>query len=341
MPLYVPGSEGPQSPVAATPRRMPGSIRRTSTIDTVRPEGPTGRMVMHGHARDLVTHGDDTSSATHADVLAEVSGANRELVEITTTPACTGVEALVGAVVGPGFRARAEEIAPGERDAHTLLYLLLDDLPGAALVSGYALLRSDTVSPGRNDEYLATASDMCAGWASDGTMIAIIRKHDQNPTPFGPPAPALGRDDDPIAFHELPQLPPGSMRRLRRIDVLASVGTSSTHPVDVFFRDTHVDDDGLETVVHEYSVAASVDAATRAIVDIEAVADVLPWVECPGAVASATRLVGHTLGDLRPHVRSTFVGTTTCTHLNDVLRGLSDIDVLLDALPDGGVPAGT
>lgn len=341
MPLYVPGSEGPQSPVAGAPRRMPGSIRRTSTIDTIRPDGPTGRMLMHGHARDLATGFGEASSATHAELLAEVSGTGRGLVEITTTPVCTGIERLLGAVVGPGFRARAEAVAPDERDEHTLLYLLLDDLPGAALVSGYALLRSDTVSPGRNDEYLAAAADMCAGWASDGTMIAIIRSHDQNPTPLGPPAPGVGRDDDPIAFHDLPELPPGSMRRLRRIDVLTPVDTASAHKVDVFFRDTHVDDDGLETVVHEYSVVATVDAATRRLVDIEAVADVLPWVECPGAVASATRLVGHTLGDLRPHVRSTFVGTTTCTHLNDVLRGLSDIDVLLDGLPKTGVPART
>jgi hypothetical protein len=129
-------------------------------------------MLMRGHARDLVTGRDGTSSATHAELVAEVSGTGRELTKITTSPACTGIEELLGTVVGPGFRARAEAVAPNERDGHTLLYLLLDDLPGAALVSGYALLRSDTVSPGRNDEYLAAAVDMCAGWASDGTMIA-------------------------------------------------------------------------------------------------------------------------------------------------------------------------
>ena len=292
---------------------------------------------MYGHARDLLTRPDETFRTTGADLLAEVSGTNRQLIEITTTPTCSGLEVLLGTVVGPGFRARVDDVAPTERDEHTLLYLLLDDLPGAALVSGYALLRTDAVSPGRNDEYLAAAADMCAGWASDGTMIAIIRRHNQNPTPIGPPAPGLGRDDDPSAFHDLPELPPGSMRRLRRIDVLAP-DTAGTHPVDAFFRDTHVDEDGLETVVHEYAVVASGDGATRTLVDITATADVLPWVECPAAVGSATRLAGHTLGDLRPHVRSTFVGTTTCTHLNDVLRGLSDVGVLLDQLPDGGAP---
>ena len=32
--------------------------------------------------------------------------------------------------------------------------------------------------------------------------------------------------------------------------------------------------------------------------------------------------------DLRPEVRTQLVGPTTCTHLNDVLRGLEDVDWL-------------
>jgi hypothetical protein len=120
------------------------------------------------------------------------------------------------------------------------------------------------------------------------------------------------------------------MRRLRRIDVGPRSGT--THPVDVFFRDSHVDGQGNETVVHEYSVTATVDVGTRTIVAIDAAPDVLPWPECPGAVGSATRLVGHPLAGLRPRVRKNFVGTSTCTHLNDVLRGLTDVDPLIDEL---------
>jgi hypothetical protein len=57
---------------------------------------------------------------------------------------------------------------------------------------------------------------------------------------------------------------------------------------------------------------------------------VLPWQECPQAIGSAPRLVGHTLAGLRPYVRGEFIGTSTCTHLNDVLRGLTDVDHMLD-----------
>jgi hypothetical protein len=163
-------------------------------------------------------------------------------------------------------------------------------------------------------------------------MMTMIREHGQNPTPLGPPAPDIPRADDPDGWHAIAPLPATGMRRIRRIDVIPPAAPADPHHVDVFFRDSHADADGAETVVHEYCVSAAIDERTRTVVEIEATADVLPWTECPAAVGSASRLVGHTLADLRPWVRETFVGTTTCTHLNDVLRGLSDVGALLDEL---------
>jgi hypothetical protein len=57
---------------------------------------------------------------------------------------------------------------------------------------------------------------------------------------------------------------------------------------------------------------------------------VLPWQECPGAIGSAARVRGMTLSELRGRIRSEFVGTSTCTHLNDTLRAIGDLDALLD-----------
>ena len=57
-----------------------------------------------------------------------------------------------------------------------------------------------------------------------------------------------------------------------------------------------------------------------------------------GSVAHATnsgRIRIHASHDrvpvagLRQHVRDTFLGTSTCTHLNDTLRSLEDIPALL------------
>jgi hypothetical protein len=332
VPLHIPEAAGPQDPATSTPPRAPGSIRRTSTIDTARPDGLLARMVMEGHARDLLTPAEGAAVVTgEASVLAHVDGKTRQLQSIETSPVHDGLAVLAGVVVGPGFRGRVDEVAADLRGTGSLLYLLLDDLPGTALVSGYAQLRGDVVGKTRSNEYAGVASDLCAGWASDGSMIAAINEHKQNPAPIGPPAPDLRPAGDIDAFHTLPVLAPTSTRRLRRIDV-GPADDQGVHAVDVLFRDSYVDDRGNEEVLHEYSVTATVDGRARTILAIEATPDVLPWIECPQAIASATRLVGDELRSLRTHVRSTFVGTTTCTHLNDVLRGLADVGPMFDTI---------
>lgn len=57
---------------------------------------------------------------------------------------------------------------------------------------------------------------------------------------------------------------------------------------------------------------------------------VLPWQECPGAIGSAARVTGMSLNEIRDRVRGEFVGTSTCTHLNDTVRALADLGALLD-----------
>jgi hypothetical protein len=327
-------SAGPQQPVGSTPDRRPGSVRRTTAIDTTRPEGLSGPLVVHGVGRDLLTSTDGTARGTgDAEVRLHLDPGHRVL-ELVTQPELDTASQLVGAVVGPGFRSKATAVAPDEAACGTVLNLLLDDLPGAVLVSGFVLLAADVIhsraDPG--DEYLDARNDLCAGWAVEGTMMTIIREEGQNPMTVGPVAPTMLREDDPVAWHGLPPLPRHSSRRIRRLDVVAPDTPDAPATVDVFFRDSHFDDADVERVIHEYRVSATVDPRTRTVVDIAATADVLPWKECPGAVASATRLAGQPLDGLRRMVRKSFVGTSTCTHLNDVLRGLADVDALLRAV---------
>jgi hypothetical protein len=329
---------GPQVPATATPPRPPGSVRRTTSIDTVRPDGADGELVVDARGRDLRTGPDGVD---RVDVVEEVALALRlepathVLVDIRADGAGGGADpdlrALVGASVGSGFRRLLDRALPAERDRGSLVYLLLDDLVGAVLVSGYSLLHADALPrrDGLVDAMAARLGDECAGWALDGGFIANLRDTGRLATPHGPPAPELGSlDDDAQAWHAMAALPPNATRRRRRLDVLAP-GPGGQHAIDAHFRDSHVDGDGHETVVHEYVVGGSVDAGRRLIVDLSARALVLPWAECPAAVGSAARLQGTTFDDLRLRVRRELVGTGSCTHLNDTLRSLADLGALL------------
>jgi len=330
--LHDPSVAGPHDPVPPAPPRRPASVRRTSTIDTHRPDGIMGPPVIDARARDLWTAADGTTEVVaEASVTAHLDGPRHHLVAIESAPEARALQELLGAVVGPGFRAKVDRVVPELRGTGALLYLLLDDMPGATLVSGYSMLHAGVVGEVTHDEYLDARGDLCAGWAVDASMMTIIRKTNRNPVPFGPAAPPVERADDPLAFHPFEPLPPLGMRRLRRLDVTIP-DPGDPYPADVFFRDSHVDADGRETIVHEYSVSVTVDRETRTVVSIDAAADVLPWLECPTAIGSAARLVGHPLADLRPWVRENFVGTTTCTHLNDVLRGIADVDHLVEVV---------
>jgi hypothetical protein len=125
---------------------------------------------------------------------------------------------------------------------------------------------------------------------------------------------------------ELPPLPLLSMRRRRRLRAESDGG--ELH-VTSMFRDTFTAEDGVETVVHEYDLVATVDGNAGTVTAIDASPGQLPGPDCPRAAGSAARLVGRSLDEVRAYVRTELVGITTCTHLNDALRALGDLGWLL------------
>ena len=215
--------------------------------------------------------------------------------------------------------------------------LLVDEIPGAALISGASLMRSGYVAMEGRERGVATG--VCAGWIENGSMHVGV----SSPHPFmgeGPPAPSALRDDDPLAWHDEPDLPVTALRRRRRIDVTPPATAGDPIVVDVHFRDSFLEpldsangidrpSEFLETVIHEYGIAATIDASTRRVLTITATPHVLPSPECPSAAASAQRLVGMSFDEIRAHVRDQFRGTSTCTHLNDALRSMGDLGALI------------
>jgi hypothetical protein len=313
---------GPKRPVDRVPAREPGSVRRTTTIDSARPDGIEGDVQVAARARDLRTAADGSPDVLAAESFDAVVGRDRSLKRIDHPD--ERLAGLLGVPVAGGFRAKALAVVPDEAERGSLLNQLLDDLPGAELVAGVALQHDPSWHQVRlSVDHLAGATDQCAGWVAGGTILHAVEIGGLVPTPTAPPVADPG--DDPHAWHERPVLPAGATRRARRLD-LAPDGRFSAH-----FRDSYVSAEG-EGAVHEYSLWGRFDLAAGVVVDLQAEAHVLPWVECPGALASAQRVVGLAAGDLRAVVRRDFVGTSTCTHLNDTLRALADLPALAAAL---------
>ena len=304
-----------------TPPRPTGSIRRTSHIDMSFPA--EGGLHLTGTCRDLVTDADARVLA-QATVAATLN-ADSVLIALETTGGEVAVSVLVDSLVRTGFRAKVDQAMPTEMQGSPL-FVLLDDLPVATLISGYARLYD-----GDQDRHQADARanmiDVCSGWRADGLMIRSIGTTGRMPIPVGPDAP-LPETDDPLAWHHLAPLPTGSMRRRRLIDV--SAGTVQGFKVFATFRDTFVGADDVQRVLHEYTLVGAVDADGR-ITSCVATPRVLPWNECPHAAASASRLVSQHAVDIRRSMRGVR-GVGTCTHLNDLLRSLGDLDVLIEKL---------
>jgi hypothetical protein len=290
------------------PERRPGSIRRTSHVDVV--GRADGGLELTGAAHD------DVHDVSCRVVLA----ADKTLTVLDVVPADPDLRPLLGRVVGRGFRALVDEVC----ESGTLLSGLLTELPVIALLSGYGTLYSGQLDTPLSDRFIAGMPlDVCAGWAGTGFMMEHIRHQREIPAPDGPAVPA-----DQAGWHQMPALSTGVLRRQRLIE-------RSGDEVWAMFRDTYARPDGVTSVLHEYTVTATISDGSsddpslghlvrdERIVACVATPRVLPWGECPQAAASAGRLVGRRVDDLRAMVRDDLVGTTTCTHLNDLLASLS------------------
>ena len=342
---------GPNGPAVGTPDRRPRSVRRTTTHDSVRHDGMQGPVTITALGRDLYTGaGGSATVLASARVDAVADFPENVLSSISADPPDDRLRALAGTRASSGFRGRVEQALPGERESGSVYYQILDDLPTALLVSGYAVLASFHASgsqPGQRPGQRAVPSggpgkgfpggapsgkapqqvDMCAGWVDGGVLVSGLAEG--SPPYFaGPAAPDLATRD-PLGWHSIQTSLPSSMRRRRRVDVWPD---GDRYLVECFFRDSYFRADGAETVIHEYTVQASVDGKSGTFGACNAEYGALPWPECPAATASAGRLVGTPAAGLRSRVRAQFTGISTCTHLNDTLRALADVGTLIGAL---------
>jgi hypothetical protein len=260
----------------------------------------------------------------------------RGVLEIEADPSEPRLVELLGANPFVNWRRTIDALLPDHRDQRSLLHLVLDALSAWMGLSAFGLIDAigpdgmsmrPAPSPGRQFD-LATRVDLCAGWQGGGTLLQLMGAGQSGADFVRPPAPALESADDPLAWHEVDPLPPFAARRRRRIDVISGVPLL----VDGMFRDTSVDGDGEEGVLHEYTVTAAVDPVTLQVIDSEAVPRSLPYEECPQAAVSAGQLLGQDVREMRRFVGKEMRGRTTCTHLNELYRTFADIGALASQL---------
>ncbi|HTR69046.1 MAG TPA: DUF2889 domain-containing protein [Mycobacteriales bacterium] len=219
---------------------------------------------------------------------------------------------LIGRRVASGFRAATSDLTGTPE--HRLLRRMLWDLPIAVMV-GMQPRILDHPATTNHPQMILTGVDQCSGWRAGGEMLTRIA--DAGGVLRMPLGPEL---DDPAAD----ALAPLQSRRARSLTVTARAAPS----VRATFRDSYADPDGIARRLHEWVVEAALDQnGTLGTIQVEP--GRLPWAECPFAAHSATRLIGRRPDEIETAVAEEFVGTTTCTHLNDTLRTLAEVPDLL------------
>ena len=316
-------------PVGHAPVRRLNSVRRTSSLDTTWPDGREGNLRMEGRCRDLKT-GAELNQHEVARYDAMVASLTWERLIERVENDRVDLTALVGARGGGHLRAVLDEHIHEERVNGTPLYLVLDDISGASLVSGWAwsqwehLIPAEEMTTSGFEEARKFMENVCHGFTTGFSALSATAPPRNNP-----PVVDLLNPADAESWHELPAIDSVNFRRARRIDVWVE---GDDIAVDVGFQDSASTPDGGRVAIHEYEVEARADRASGVLKSVGATPHILPFPECPGAVNNIHEMVGTPLVEMRAAVIDKLPGTKGCTHLNDLLRGLAEVPALADLL---------
>lgn len=321
-----------RNPIGPAPIRRPGSVRRTSTIDTSWPQGYGKPMLMQGTARDVWTPEQGGAAVVLAqDSYNIMASAAREILSISVSPDRAHAQQLIGVRGGGQSRAVLTEVMADERLLGSPLYLILDDYAGASLVAGWVWSRwvDDWGAMAEKSGLKSTAGrrgnmeGVCTGFSPGSSALLGdpgSRMKDQNCITV----PQLVNPDDPDGWHALAMQKGIGMRRARRIDVWRE---GEELAIDVGFQDSGTQPDSADRIaIHEYHVVAKTKDGRLSELKVDP--RILPFQECPGAVAHTKLMLTRPLADLRAEVLATLPGILGCTHLNDVLRSMAEVPAM-------------
>lgn len=331
----------PRQTANPAPPRRANSVRRTCTIDIGWPDHALGDRLLLGRARDLMTPCSGGPGQVLAEATLEAGLRNdKTIFAISAQPSPARLHELVGQRGGNHLRLLIHEIMPELVTSAAPLYLLLDDISGTALVSNWTWAQwspdwmgrlAEVMTPDQMEKFNQRAN-VCWGLVEGNSGLeAGGIGHSFTVTDGG----ELRNPLDPEGWHDFPEIAGPSFRRARRIDVWLSEDGGTIH-IDAAFQDSAPRPEGGRAAIHEYCIAATADARSLELRTLAPEPRILPFHECPGAVANTQRLIGASLPGIREAVLGQLRGPAGCTHLNDALRALAEVPALAARL----VPTG-
>ncbi len=328
----------PRSTANPAPRRPANSLRRTTSIDVSWPDGIDQPRLFIGRVRDYRTGAPDQpgTELDHAELRAVLDD-DKNIRKISATPEPALLQELVGHRAGGHLRMFIRDIMPELVENAVPLYLVLDDLSGSALVSNIAwsmwdpslmLDRRANMNDEEFEEMMAGRANVCWGLAEGNSGLKFRRDVTEV---AAADARELRNPEDPLGWHDFAENEGYGFRRARRIDMWRDA-SSGLLTVDAAFQDSAKKNDGTRTAIHEYNLRVTADPDTLEVLSLEPEPRILPFPECPGAVANSQRLIGSSVADIRDEVLRQLRGPEGCTHLNDAMRALADVPVLIKSL---------
>jgi len=319
-------AEPARAPAGHAPLRKPGSVRRTMSIEVVWPEGVSGPGSYWGRARDIWTAAQGGNPVVLAEDRLMAVANSRKIVSVVSDPPRLALGSLAGASGGGHLRGAIDAALPEEKRAGSPLYLLLDDMAGATLISAWAFApwnAKGTASPERVKARLRSMEGVCIGFRSGSSALETEGNSEvvANHVAVLP----LPHPDDPVGWHEMIERDRINFRRARRIDVWRD---GDLLRIDSMFQDSAGAPGGGRVAIHQYRLTATADASTQTLLSIEATPGTLPFRECLAAPVNLPALLGTPLVELRSAVLNRLRKTAGCTHLNDMVRALAEVPML-------------
>lgn len=318
------------------PPRRAKSVRRTSSIDVILPKGIGGPTDLRGAARDIFTEvaGAEPKVLREASLSADTTF-ERKITQFESHPILPNADHLIGKDSLIRMRKSLLEAGADSLSGHAIAHLL-DDLVPCSLIQGWLWFKwaEDRDELHRRMTYQEDRVNICAGYVPAAPQFRSKDFLDQASL-----VEKLEETDDPYALHPLMGMHGPHLRRLRRYDLWLEDDANHKDTVvriDAMWEDAANAPGEHRVAVHQYRINATMSRDGSRLLAIKATPGVLPNSFCRAAPDNLSLVLDIPVDELWQGILYHMRGPVGCTHLNDAMRGLAQLQPLIDHLNSHG-----